>query len=32
MVSGHDGKSVLRSAPTGTLKLEVQGLQPVAQK
>ncbi|MGL4576103.1 MAG: hypothetical protein ACRCV9_15065 [Burkholderiaceae bacterium] len=32
MVSGHDGKSVLRSSPTGTLKLEVQGLQPVAQK
>jgi hypothetical protein len=32
MVGGQDGKSILRSAPTGVLKLETQGLLPVAAK
>lgn len=32
LVGGQDGKSVLRSAPTGSLKLEVQGLAPLASK
>lgn len=30
--SGHDGKSTLRSAPAGRIKLEVQGLEPQAAK
>jgi hypothetical protein len=32
MYGGQDGKSVLRSAPTGTVQLEVQGLQAVVAK
>lgn len=30
LYGGHDGKSILRSAPTGTVHIEVQGLQPAA--
>jgi Maltose operon periplasmic protein precursor (MalM) len=32
MFGGQDGKSTLRSAPTGVLKLEVQGLTATAAK
>jgi hypothetical protein len=32
MYGGQDGKSVLRSAPTGTLQIEVQGLPAVVAK
>jgi hypothetical protein len=32
LYGGQDGKSVLRSAPTGTLQIEVQGLPAVVAK
>lgn len=31
VVSGTDGKSILRASPAGTLRVEVQGLEPAAR-